>query len=40
MKQVIIDLQQVCENTDNLPSEAQIQAWANRAISQNFPMLK
>ncbi|HDR1344773.1 TPA: rRNA maturation RNase YbeY [Pasteurella multocida] len=36
MKQVIIDLQLVCENTDNLPSEAQIQAWANRAIQPEF----
>lgn len=36
MKRVIIDLQLVCENTDNLPSEAQIQAWANRAIQPEF----
>ncbi len=36
MKQVMIDLQLVCENTDNLPSEAQIQAWVNRAIQPAF----
>ncbi|AKD37931.1 metal-binding heat shock protein [Pasteurella multocida subsp. multocida OH4807] len=32
MKQVIIDLQIATENTENLPTEAQIQAWANRAV--------
>lgn len=32
MKQVIIDLQIATENTENLPTEAQIQEWANRAV--------
>ncbi|WP_101775423.1 rRNA maturation RNase YbeY [Pasteurella oralis] len=32
MKQVIIDLQIATEHRENLPSEAQIQAWANRAL--------
>lgn len=32
MKQVIIDLQIATENTENLPTEVQIQEWANRAV--------
>ncbi|HDR1021118.1 TPA: rRNA maturation RNase YbeY [Pasteurella multocida] len=32
MKQVIIDLQIATENTENLPTEAQIQEWSNRAV--------
>ncbi|MGC7590524.1 rRNA maturation RNase YbeY [Bisgaard Taxon 46] len=32
MKLVIIDLQIATENTENLPTEAQIQEWANRAV--------
>ncbi|GJH41972.1 rRNA maturation RNase YbeY [Pasteurella canis] len=32
MKQVIIDLQIATENTENLPTEVQIQAWATQAI--------
>lgn len=32
MKNVIIDLQLACENTENLPTETQIQLWAMRAI--------
>lgn len=32
MKNVIIDLQIACQHTDNLPTETQIQQWANAAI--------
>ncbi|WP_424405376.1 rRNA maturation RNase YbeY [Pasteurella sp. PK-2025] len=32
MKKVIIDLQLACENTENLPTETQIQTWANQAV--------
>lgn len=32
MKNVIIDLQLACKNTENLPSETQIQLWAKRAV--------
>ena len=32
MKNVIIDLQIATENTDNLPTETQIQQWANAAV--------
>lgn len=32
MKQVIIDLQIASENSENLPTESQIQLWANRAV--------
>ena len=32
MKIVIIDLQIACQHTDNLPTETQIQQWANAAI--------
>lgn len=32
MKNVIIDLQIACQHTDNLPTETQIQQWANSAI--------
>ncbi|STO54612.1 metal-dependent hydrolase [Canicola haemoglobinophilus] len=32
MKNVIIDLQIASENTENLPTAAQIQQWANAAI--------
>ena len=30
--EAIIDLQLACENTDNLPTEAQLQTWASAAI--------
>ncbi|NBI13003.1 rRNA maturation RNase YbeY [[Haemophilus] felis] len=32
MKDVIIDLQIACEQVDNLPTEQQIQTWANLAV--------
>ena len=32
MKNVIIDLQIATENIDNLPTETQIQQWANAAV--------
>ena len=32
MKNVIIDFQIACQHTDNLPTETQIQQWANAAI--------
>ena len=32
MNNVIIDLQIACENIENLPSEEQIQQWANAAV--------
>ncbi len=33
--EAIIDLQLACENTDNLPTEEQLQTWASAAIQPN-----
>ncbi|TNH06680.1 rRNA maturation RNase YbeY [Testudinibacter sp. TR-2022] len=36
MKNLIIDLQLACENTDNLPSQAQIALWAQSAVKPSL----
>lgn len=36
MKLVMIDLQLACENTAHLPTEAQIQLWATRAVKPSM----
>lgn len=36
MKNLIIDLQIACEQTDNLPTEQQIQLWASKAIQPSL----
>ncbi|TNH03304.1 rRNA maturation RNase YbeY [Testudinibacter sp. TR-2022] len=36
MKNMIIDLQLACENVDNLPSQAQIELWAQSAVKPSL----
>lgn len=45
MENLYIDLQIACENTENLPSEAQFYTWVHKALSieaktENFPKVK
>mgnify|MGYP000441238638 CR=1 FL=1 len=40
MGNMIIDLQLACENTEGLPSEAQILQWATAQFNQKVIMLK
>ncbi|TNG95658.1 rRNA maturation RNase YbeY [Pasteurellaceae bacterium USgator11] len=40
MKNLIIDLQLACENTDNLPSQTQIALWAQSAVKPSLDDLE